>query len=254
GIPRSQKFVPGEPSLGYHTLGGHHRQVAWLSFATSFRVNQRLYFGTGLSITTTAFELSYLRDTALDAGAGGIASDCGGAPCGIENPQAAERYDLSVGSPGVLGTQNLAIVAGAIYQVAQGWWVGVSYHSPPGLQAPLTLTGTARVTPAPRDAASRPDPYDAQAEVIYTPAQSVSVGVRGPLMPGLEVVAGARWQGLSRQHQLDIRVFGRAVPPGTPEWQPRYLGLRDAIALEAGVEAAPSRRLRLATRLGFESG
>jgi long-subunit fatty acid transport protein len=252
-LPLSHDFIGDQTDLGYHTLGGHYRQVAWLSLAASFRANQRLSAGMSVSLTQTWMNLSFLRDTALELGTPGITSDCGGGPCGVENPAAAERYDVTVKSRG-LSTQNLALNAGVVYQVAQDWWVGVAYQTPPGLQAPLTLTGTVAVTPSPRDQAAGAEGFTAEAEVIYRLPQAIALGVRGPILPRYELVAGARWENLSPLRQLDIRIFGRDATPGTPEWYPRYLGLRDVITLEAGLETRADQPLRLGTRLRFESG
>jgi hypothetical protein len=254
GLPLAHDFIEGQDDLGYHTLGGDYRQLAWLSLAASFRANQRLYAGMSVSLTSTWMNFSFLRDTALERGTAGITSDCGGGPCGVENPAAAERYDLSVNSRGLLSTQNLALNAGVVYQVAQDWWVGVSYQTPPGLQAPLTLTGTVKVTPSPRDQALGAEQFTADAEVIYQLPQAIALGVRGPILPGYELVAGARWENLSPLRQLDIRIFGRDAAPDTPEWYPRYLGLRDVITLEGGLETAAGQPLRVGTRLRFDSG
>jgi hypothetical protein len=254
GLPLSHDFIEDQNDLGYHTLGGYYRQLAWLSLAASFRANQRLHAGMSVSLTSTWMNFSFLRDTALERGTAGITSDCGGSPCGVENPAAAERYSVTVNSRGLLSTQNLALNAGVVYQVAQNWWVGVSYQTPPGLQAPLTLTGTVKVTPSPRDQALGAQEFTADAEVLYQLPQAIAVGVRGPIMPRYELVAGVRWENLSPMRQLDIRIFGRDAAPGTPEWYPRYLGLRDVITLEGGLETAASQPLRVGTRLRFESG
>lgn len=242
-----------DTDIGYHTLGGVHRQY-WVSFATSFRVNQRLIVGTGLALTSTLFELSFLRDTAIEQGTPGVTGDCNGAPCGIENPYAAERYDVSVSSSGFLGTQNLAINAGFVYQVAQDWWVGMSYQSSSGLQAPLQLQGSVDVTPSPRDMALGRQPFDAKAEVTYRLPQTLWLGVRGPVARDLEIVAAARWQSLSKYRQYDIRIFDSDVSPTTPEWYPRFTGLRDVYTFEAGAEGMLLPQLKLGGRLRYETG
>ncbi len=255
GLPMNEEFIADESDLGYHTLGGHHRQLA-LSLASAFQVNRRLYFGTGLSLTTTEMKLRFLRDTALEQGLAGTDAICGAQPCGIENPEAAEIFDVSVGSSSITGlwrNQKLALYAGVVYQVAQDWWLGLGYQSPAGLQGPLTLTGTADVTLAPRDT-SGTDEYTAEAEMAYKLPQTFSLGVRGPIFSGYELIGGLRWQNWSRQQQLDIRMFGEEVMDNTPEWYPRYRGMRDVLLAEAGIEGIEGGPFRIGGRVRVERG
>ena len=76
-------------------------------------------------------------------------------------------------------------------------------------------------------------------------ALAIAVGVRGPILSRkYELVAGARWQGLSRLRKLDIRIFGNDTGAGTPERYPRYLGLRDVVTIEGGLERASGHTWR----------
>ncbi len=260
GVPQNDQFIENDGELGYHVLEGHHRRIAWLTLAISFRLTSRIRFGTGLSLGSTSMKLSFLRDTALEGGPGpdGIGSDCNGSPCGIENPDAAERYDIEVSTPGALATQNIGLSFGLMYQVAQDWWLGIGVQSPVGFRSSLSLRGTATITPAPRDQRG-PDPrvpYEADTEVVYELPQSVAVGVRGPIFPGFELIAGARWQNFSRHDVIDLRIFGgdANAPGDAPEWYPRYRGLRDVLVLEGGLEGSITGSTRIGGRLRVETG
>src|SRR5690606_30703227 len=71
-------------------------------------------------------------------------------------------------------------------------------------------------------------PYTATAEIIYHLPQTVSAGVRGPAFLDYEVFAAARWQGLSRQRLIDVRLIDPTEGGGgAPEWFTRYRGFRD---------------------------
>ena len=114
-----ESFPEARDALRYHTLGGGQRD--WLaSVGASIKVTGDLFFGASLSHQNSFLRLQYARDTALDSGTGprGVASDCGGAPCGIENPLATERYDVDVRSP-AFATANLKVSVGALYQIAR---------------------------------------------------------------------------------------------------------------------------------------
>lgn len=255
GVPMTEELIQDEESLGYHVLDGYHYRVG-LTVAVSFRLSQRIYIGTGLTVSKTWLKLSFLRDTALEGGALGIEGDCNGESCGIGNADAAERYDVDVGTPGLVATQNLALTFGAVYQVAREWWLGLGIRSPSGFRSALALQGQADVTPAPRDRRGDDpqDVYQVSAEVVYKLPQSVALGLRGPLLPGWELVAGVRWQNYSSQNVLDLRMFGSEITPDTPEWYPRYRGLRDVVVLEAGLEGARGSKRRVGGRLRLESG
>jgi hypothetical protein len=140
---------------------------------------------------------------------------------------------------------------GLVWQFAPAWWLGVHYQSPPGFLSSLSLEGTVRITPAPYlDPASQP--FGARAEMIYQLPQTVAAGVRGPAFSDFELFAAIRWQSLSRQRLLDIRLLD---PTGgsVPEWLTRYRGFDDTITLTAGLEQREGSRLRLGARVQLES-
>jgi long-subunit fatty acid transport protein len=255
--PFYQNF-PDRSEAGYHVLSGRFWQSLF-SLGASWRASGRIFFGAGLSIGISKLQLSLLRDTALEAGSNnirGIASDCGGAPCGIENPQAAQTIALDVRTRGLrqlFGADNLSLSLGVAYRPGGKWWIGVSYVSPPGVISPLRISGRATVIQAPRDGGQ---PLPGRATVTFRMPQSIYAGVRGPLLAGYQLVAQLRWQNYSRQEDFDIRLFGEAfrAAPDVPEWYPRYRGFRDVFRADLGMESPEGGRFRFGGRVRFDSG
>jgi len=231
-----ESFPSDRDALRYHTLGDGERD--WLaSVGASFKATNELFFGASLSHQNTFLRLRYARDTALERGTDGLASDCGGAPCGLENPQATERYDVDVRSP-ALATSNLRFNVGAVVQLARDMWLGVAYHTPPGFAVQTELTGHVGVARAPRDVL----PGDSAAlrgqsvVEIQFPA-SVDAELRARLPLQLELHLAGRWEDLSRLSAYDVRTYGSTLPGnGIPEWTERPRGMHDSFALWGGVE------------------
>ena len=230
-----ESFPEARDALRYHTLGGGQRD--WLaSVGASIKVTGDLFFGASLSHQNSFLRLQYARDTALDSGTGprGVASDCGGAPCGIENPLATERYDVDVRSP-AFATANLKVSVGALYQIARDMWIGVGYHTPPGLSVQTELAGRVRVTRAPRDCT--PDSTqtcivegDSVVEIQF-PA-SVDAELRSRLPRQLDLHVGGRWEDLSRFSAYDVRLYGSTLPRNQiPEWMLRPRGMHRLTAI-----------------------
>jgi long-subunit fatty acid transport protein len=255
------RFPAGKGALGYHVLGGHVYQ-SLLSLAGCFRLTDNIMFGLGVSIGYAGMELDLARDTALEAGGGaerGIASDCGGQACGFENPEATETIHLATSTGGLNGLfarENLGASLGLAVEVRSDWWVTMSMVSPPGAipqrDYELALQGDAVVESAPRDGGDR---HRGRGEITFAMPYSVWLGVRGPLLPGYDLVTSARWQNLSRHDVYDIRLYGGDLTDaGVPEWYPRYRGLRDVWQASFGLEGQEAGRTRFGGRLRVESG
>jgi hypothetical protein len=233
-----ETFASGHEALRYHTLGGGERD--WqASVGGSLKLTDDLFVGAGVTHQNTFLQLRYARDTALERGLGpgGVTSDCGGAPCGVANPLAAERYDLDVQSP-ALSTSNLRVNIGAIYQLSRDMWLALGYHTPPGLAVQTELTGHVDVRRAPRDAAAgAPDIKGGQAVIEIQFPASADAEFRMRLPSGLDLHVGGRWEDLSRLSAFDVRAYGSTIPRnGIPEWTVRPRSMRDAFALWAGIE------------------
>jgi len=255
----TDQFVEGRNALRYHTLGGGQRE--WMATAGfAFQASSRFYFGFSVAFDYTTLRLKFARDSALDNGNGvrGIGSDCEGSPCGIENPVAAEVYDLDLAQSSPI-KGGYVVNLGFIVRVWRDIWLGVSYHTPPGGSVQSELIGSANITRAPRDGGQT---LATDASVYVSLPASLDFEVRTPILAGrgvdLELHAGGRWTDRSRLYAYDVRLYGRELT-GTdlPEWLMRGRGLRDTIALWAGVEQDPNRdlsqRVRFGARAGFET-
>ena len=252
-VPPPEMSPENYDSLRYHTLGDGQRNYL-VTVGVSLRVTSKFFFGASLSHENTFLRLRYARDTALEAGTGarGITSDCGGGtPCGVENPEATELYDVDVASS-LISTSNLKVHLGTVFSVYPDVWIGLAYHTPPGFNVQTTLDGTMNVTRAPRDGG---EVIHGGASVLVSYPASVDGEVRARLPQALELHVGARWEDLSRMQAYDVRGYGSTFPgAGVPEWRLRPLGLHDAVSGWVGIEQLDKGQpFRIGGRLGFET-
>lgn len=251
--PPGESFPANRDALSYHTLGGSHRRYSF-GVAGSLRITNELYFGVGLSTATTVLHLRYARDAALDGGRGpgGIDGDCGGAPCGVGNPLATERYDVRVRSP-YLSTSNFIVNLGIVFAIAKDVWIGAAYHAPPGLEVQSVFAGTMDVVEAPRNGGAVLHGFST---VLVSQPASADAELRARLQGALDLHIGLRWQDLSRFQHYDVRGYGIELRNAKiPEWILRPRGLHDPLAVWAGIE---QRNLgnwwyRIGARIGMET-
>ena len=244
------EMIQDQPALRYFTLGGDRRLYA-IQAGAAAQLGP-LYIGVSLDLQYTHLRLRYARDTALAAGQAGLASDCGGGTaCGVENPAAAETYDIRVHSPSPVSatTANL----GLAYQLGEHTFLAFAYHLPLGDQVQTELVGDATIVSPPRTGGGT---LTAASTVYVTPPSGIDAELNARLPDALELHVGLRWQDLSRMASYDVRIYGPQIP-GTdiPEWTERPLGYHDPVAVWAGVEQADlGLPWRLGARVGFESG
>jgi hypothetical protein len=252
-----ESFAEGHGAASYHTLGGGERDVL-ATLGASIKVTSEIYFGASLSHQNTLFRLKYNRDSALASSdpTRGIGGNCGaGGPCTLEDPRATESYDVDVRSP-ILSTSNLEVNIGVVVQLAHDIWLGVAYHTPPGLGVQTELSGHVDVTRAPRDVGPG-DPAILHGESVVEiqfPA-SVDSELRARLPGDLELHVAGRWEDLSRLSSYDVRAFGSTLPRnGIPEWTERPLGMHDSFSFWGGVEQVDTgQRWLLGGRLGVQT-
>ena len=260
----AQVFPAGVTDWQYHTAGGGQRRYG-MTVGGSIKVFDQLSFGISLSvIEATYLRLRYARDTALAAGndpTRGVTSDCGGAPCGLENPLATEHYDVGVSSSW-FSSDALRPNIGLVYQVSRDTFLGVAYHMPPGLSVQNALTGFMTVQPAPRDAGMLGDrssrTLTGRSTVYVSYPSSVDAEFRARIPADLDLHVGLRWEDLSRLQAYDVRGYGPGfTASNAPEWTERPRGFHDPFAMWAGVEQVETHsieRLRFGARVGFETG
>ncbi len=249
----AERFIENENALRYYTLGGSHRTYAG-SVAGSIRLSNRLFVGVTLSLRPSFLKLKYARDTALaNAGdpARGIDSDCNGSPCGLENPDATELYDVSVQSDWV-ALDNVVATVGFVARVAKDIWFGLGYHTPPGLSIQNALEGTMAVERAPRDGGG----FVTGGSTVYlSQPASIDAELRARLSPNMDLHVGGRWEDLSRLQDYDVRGYGSAFPrDNIPEIQIRPRGFHDSFAAWAGIDQVERDfPLVIGGRIGFET-
>jgi hypothetical protein len=252
GTSPTEMFPANRDALRYHTLGGGERH--WRAGgAVSLKLTDDIFVGATVSHQNTFLRLHYARDTALENGhgPGGVDSDCGGAPCGVSNPQATENDDIDVTSP-TLSTSNLAVTIGGVMQIAHDIWLGVAYHTPPGFAVQSELAGSVRVTRAPRDGGAI---LAGDSVVVIQFPASVDAEVRARLPLQLDLHVGGRWEDLSRLTAYDVRMYGSTLAHnGIREWVERPRGMHDSFAGWAGVEQVDTGQTFLfGGRVGFET-
>ena len=253
--PPGERFVEND-AFRYHVAGGYNRHIA-LSAGGSLRITSKVFFGIGLALQTEYLKLRYSRDTALDAArdpSRGIASDCGGVPCGVENPLAEERYEIDVASGGGLSTANVVPTLSGVVQVAKDVWVGLAWHMPPGLAVQNELKGNLYVAKAPREGGSV---VRGATSVFISNPTSFDAEVRARLPAHFDLHVGARLEDLERFQAYDVRPYGSTIRRNNiPEWQPRARGFHWTYAMWAGVEQVDrgaATPLLLGARVGFET-
>jgi hypothetical protein len=252
----AEVFPAGVPDWQYHTLGGGQRRYGG-TVGGSIKVFDQLSFGVSLSvIEATYLRLRYARDTAAAAGndpARGVNSDCGGAPCGLENPLATETYDVDVSSSW-FSSDSLRPNIGLVYQFSKDTFLGVAYHMPPGLSVQNSLTGFMKVRQAPRDGGAL---ITGRSTVNVSQPSSVDAEFRTRLPADFDLHVGLRWEDLSRLEAYDVRGYGLGFTAANiPEWTQRPRGFHDPVAMWAGVEQVEVheiQRLRVGGRIGFET-
>jgi hypothetical protein len=248
-IPSPELFPDGQ-ALRYHSRGSKQRNyIATGGFG--IRATSRFFFGASISHDVADLDLRYSRDTALDTG---ITSDCNGAPCGFENPAAAEDYKVDVHSD-YLSSENLRVNLGIVVRLFNDLWIGIAYHNTPGFGIQTQLDGKMVVTKSPRDGGSV---LRGDSTVLVSYPASVDGEVRTRLLPDLELHVGGRWEDLSRMQAYDVRGYGtRFLGRNIAEATLRPRGFRDAFAMWAGVEQIEvnqsTQRFRFGGRIGFET-
>lgn len=215
---------------GYHAAGGSFYGAA-LTGAVSYRVSRSFYAGIGASLIFPRLDLTFLRDSGLES--------CTATPCDVEDPANAERWDIKTDYGPSVGFNG-----GTLLRLGD-WWVGLAID--------FLFLGTIH-----RDAEvtiERPGGVvleNVPGRVIYELPVMAHLGARRPLFGDWELIANLTYVRTSQQKSYDVRVVGGPTL-GVPEWLVRHRGLRDTLAIEAGIEQPPASRLRLGTRARIET-
>ncbi len=248
----------------FHLLEADIRNVALVP-ALAFRIGNDLRVGVAPGFLFSAGQVVFDEDTAADAGPAGLAADCGGQPCGVENPAAAARYKVASGLGPVSSSPSFTVGAGIHYR-RDRWEFGLAYASRPfgngGGSVEIDARQTSVLRP-PRDSARGPlCPVNQPGECVfghlsYRLPDVFTVGVTSHVTPRVELTGIARWMTWSRHDRIFLRVVGPATdglrPAGLPDQITLYRGFRDTLDLRARATVAVLPRLRLAATLRAET-
>jgi hypothetical protein len=257
-LPPPDETIAGRDALQYHTRGSRSRAFEG-TVSGALRITSRIWFGLGATYVFRNRVLRFSRDTALEAGrdpARGVTSDCGGMPCGLENPLATEVWtvDPDADSPALsdISISNVRAHLSAMFTVPGGTLIGLTYQRPWNLGR-IGRDGTVTVIGAPRDGG-----VVRTGEVtVYTHhPEVIRLGSRSRVHEHLDLVGEVRWKRLSNVGADDIRPYGGDLAAGgVPEIYVRARGMRETVALEAGLEEVDDGQpLRWGGRLGFDTG
>jgi long-subunit fatty acid transport protein len=258
--PFSQRLnfeVPagGAQPTRYHLVSVSSRQFA-MSIGLAIQLTDWLQFGVAPGLLFSYGRLVFDEDTAL----GNPAANCGAGPCGVENPDAAARYDLAT-----QGTQAPSyFVATGIHFRRAAWEVGLAYTS-----APLGTGGTvklamerSRVTPPSLSATS--DLCSAlghepcvSSEMRYHLPDFFNAGVTWHATSQLAATGMVRWLRYGSYDQVKIRLVGPSgngiLGNSIPDQLVLYRGFQDSWDLRARLVHTPAAWFRWSGTVRMET-
>ncbi len=237
--------------VGYQTRGSRLRRIDWFTIAGAVRVTSRIFVGVAVAGAARHQRLGFFRDAALEAGRDpirGVASDCGGTPCGLEHAAAREAWRVDVGQDNPL--DSVVYTVGVMARLPKGMWAGLAAERQ---LSPLEMTGDVEIVRAPRDGGGL---VNGEAVVRQRLPEAWRLGLRGPVAPGWELAGELRWRRLGRTDQIDVRVLGsELIGTDLPEQIVRSQGLRDGFAADLGLEPVDvGQRWRFGGKLGIDRG
>jgi long-subunit fatty acid transport protein len=256
----------GDEPTRYHALTIDLRNLALVP-ALSIRFGDNLRIGVSSGFLFSTGHLLFAEDTALDNGTAGLKGNCGvgGNPCGVENPAAAARYDVSSGNG--LGDAKFSVTLGAgAYYRWKKVEVGLSYQSRPiGSDVPgveVAAPSTTVLLP-PRDANATGVPVTCPGgqssrcvfgDISYRLPDVVIGGATWHVAPGVEVTAMVRWLWLHVQDRIDIRLSGPTLDAtGLPQHIVLYRGFHDVWDARARISYWWRERIRVGAMVRFET-
>jgi long-subunit fatty acid transport protein len=256
------------PTLGtaptrYQALTVDLRNLALVpALSVRFAGDFRIGIAPGFLFSTG--HLVFEQDTALDAGLAGLQGDCGGQPCGAENPAAAARYDIDSGH-GLSSAKFSVTLAGGIYYRRRTLEIGLAYSSRPlgGDISGVEVAAENTTITTPTRAGGAPVGCGVGAgrsarcvfgDLGYRLPDIWILGVGWHLGPGLELSAMARWIWFHVHDRIDVRVTGPTLQAaGIPEHVVLYRGFQDVWDLRGRLAYWWRERVRLGAELRLET-
>lgn len=239
------------PDARFHARFIEHQHVA-LTPVLAVRLGRHLRVGVTPGFLFSNGRYDFDHDTALARGSGGLSSDCGGAPCGAENPAAAARYELR--GAGILADPPALTLGGGVHYQGEGFAVGASYSSRPignpGGGVVVDLQGSL-VSRAASDPRSEPVCATGSARpcvagrLHYHLPDTYILGASWDARPQTTLLLTARLQRFSAHQGLRVRLVGPVLREGPEAGRPAlgrdglderftiYRGWRDELDLRA---------------------
>jgi long-subunit fatty acid transport protein len=252
----------GDEPTRYHALKVDLRNLALVP-ALAIRFGNELRMGLAPGFMFSTGQLSFAQDLALDGGRAGLDSDCNGSPCGVENPQAAARFDVNSGHG--LGDAKFSVtLGGGIYYRRRSLEIGLAYQSRPlgGARSGVEVAGQrSSATLPPRDNGGGPltcaggqTTRCVFGDLSYRLPDVFIAGATWRLSPGLELSAMVRWLWMHVHDRIDVRLFGPELDThALPEHIVLYRGFQDVWDVRGRVSYWWREQIRIGAALRFET-
>ena len=254
----------GNEPTRYQVLSMDLRNLALVpALAIRFGNDFRIGLSSGFLFSTGS--LSFAEDTALDGGTPGLTGDCGGQPCGQENPAAAARYNIDSGQS--IGDGQFSVtLGGGIYWRHRSLELGFSYQSRPlgGQVAGVEVTADNTTVTLPPRVVGGGGPVTCAGgqsnrcvfgDISYRLPDVFIGGATWHIAPGFQLDVMARWLWTHLHNQIDVRLVGPTLEAdGLPQHIVLYRGFHDTIDTRARLAYWWRERLRIGAELRVENG
>jgi long-subunit fatty acid transport protein len=248
----------GSEPARYHAVSTDLRNLALVP-AVSIRLGGGVRFGAAPGFLLSLGRLVVDEDTALQRPG---PTACQSAPCGVENPAAAARYDVSSGFRLLDGSLSLT-VAGGLHVDRPKWMFGVAFISRPlGTREGVEIKGRATSIRPPPSGNGPLCPAEATASCLWSQAvyqlpDTLTAGLDLRIKRRWLVGGMLRWLNLSRHDAIRIRVVGPAISSlrnlSLPEELVLHRGLRDVFDIRGRAVFQLREGIELAAVLRAES-
>ena len=231
----------GQEPTRYHVVDADIQHVS-LAPSLAIRVSSGFHIGATLGWMSSRGHMSWDEDSALERTAG-VDPTCSGAPCGVENPEAAERYRL----------EGVRLFDDVVNSLALGMLlrrgrldIGASYTKQMiGAAAVRFIPGRTIVNRAPRLGGQE---QAATSEFYYKLPDMATLGVTWRASR-VDWTGMARWMRYSMHQNTTLRIAG----PDLRQELTLFRGYRDNLDVRARALVSIGQRWRLGGTLRAET-
>jgi long-subunit fatty acid transport protein len=250
----------GQEPARYHLVEADLRSIALVP-ALALRIGDHLHFGVAPGFLFSVAHLVFDEDTALGGGSGasGLAADCGGQPCGAENPAAAARYDIASGV-GPFDSSIAFTLATGLHWHRGRFAAGVAYTT-----RPLGNDAGGVVVRAPHSQVRAPLRTNAASacegcafgQVDYGLPGFFAAGVAWRVSQTIKLSSTVRYLLSSQHKQIRVRLTlpapDRPDRPLAPEQVVLHRGFLDTVDVRLRASYQATHRVRVAVMLRAET-